>query len=152
MPRDMNGWRRDHLLEAQVQEGNPALVGCEVYSREDLAAIVARENIQEGERPRWHISISGDGRVPTWEELRDATHALRPGVMFCVPMPPENMWMNLHPHTLHVWEVIDPPLAREWAASAAAFQRLVERARAERKRENAAGTGRPTTTRGTVGL
>ena len=44
--------------------------------------------------------------------------------MFCVPMPPENLWMNLHPFVLHVWQIKDPNLELNWRETGAEFRHL----------------------------
>lgn len=67
---------------------------------------------------RWHISLRGPGRVPTWEELVDVAHQLRPGVPFVLAVPPRSLWMNVHPHVLHLWETADEPLLEEWRVNA----------------------------------
>src|SRR4051812_13989326 len=84
----------------------------------ELEAMVAREpigpNREALEDPRWHISVRGPGRVPTWEEMVDAAHSLRPGVVFCVPVPPRTWWINVHEDVLHLWEIRDANLERQW--------------------------------------
>jgi hypothetical protein len=67
---------------------------------------------------RWHISLRGPGRVPSWGELAQAAHSLRPGVPFVISVPPRSMWMNVHPHVLHLWETDDDALLEEWKANA----------------------------------
>ncbi|HEX6786652.1 MAG TPA: hypothetical protein VF076_05610, partial [Acidimicrobiales bacterium] len=67
---------------------------------------------------RWHLSLSHEQRVPTWEEIRDACHELRPGVTFSVGIPPRSMWMNEHDHVLHAWETVDPALYEEYRTNA----------------------------------
>ena len=67
---------------------------------------------------RWHLSLQGPGRVPTWRELAAAAHELRPGVGFVASVPPKSLWMNVHPHVLHLWECGDPALIEEWKVNA----------------------------------
>jgi hypothetical protein len=80
-------------------------------------ALVGREPVVAGDY-RWHISVSGPGRVPSWEELAAAAHALRPGVPMAVGIPPRSWWVNVHPHTLHLWELRDEHLIAEWRRNA----------------------------------
>lgn len=82
--------------------------------------LVSRDDLSHGEGvpdPRWHLSIRGvkPRRVPPWNALAAITHFLRPGVAFCVPMPPRSQWVNLHEHVLHLWEVHDESLTDQWA-------------------------------------
>jgi hypothetical protein len=72
-----------------------------------------------GDDMRWHLSVRyGDpgvnGRVPGWDELVQAAHELRPGVVFVVGIPPRSWWINVHPHVLHLYESRDEPLVAAW--------------------------------------
>lgn len=83
-----------------------------------LHAIVTRDNIGSAGLPdeRWHISVSGNGRVPTWAEIAEAGHALRPGVVFVIGVPPKSWWINIHPDVLHLHETKDLRLVDQWRA------------------------------------
>lgn len=82
--------------------------------REDvLHALLSRDGIANDVK-RWHLSVSGNGRVPTWDELANAAHALRPGVAFAAGVPPRSWWINVHEDVLHLWEIDDPPLLDQW--------------------------------------
>jgi hypothetical protein len=91
-----------------------------------LTALVGREPYGHGDDDwRWHISVRyGDpgvnGRVPTWEELVNAAHSLRPGVCFVIGIPPRSWWMNVHPHVLHLIETRDEPLIQSYRDNAMA--------------------------------
>ena len=78
-----------------------------------LMALVSRDEIERDD-PRWHISVSRSDRIPSWEELVDAAHQIRPGVVFVVGIPPKSWWMNIHPYCLHLWETRDPALVAQW--------------------------------------
>jgi hypothetical protein len=87
-----------------------------------LTALVGREPVADDDW-RWHISVRyGDpginGRIPTWEEMVNAAHELRPGVCFVIAVPPRSWWMNVHPDVLHLHEVHDPALVEEWRRNA----------------------------------
>jgi hypothetical protein len=87
-----------------------------------LTAIVGREPLDTAGRDlRWHVSVRyGDrgvnGRVPTWGELVQAAHELRPGVVFVVGVPPRSWWVNVHPDVLHLYETRDEALVAQWRA------------------------------------
>jgi len=113
-------WERDAKWEKSIspmwrEAGLPLALWPKCYRNGDLSAIVGRENCGgEAHDPlRWHISLAAQGRVPTWAELAQSAHELRPGVFFVVMVPPRSMWMNVHPNVLHLWETADPALARE---------------------------------------
>lgn len=87
---------------------------------EGLSVLLGYEPVydQAGEADyRWHLSIAGTTRVPRWDEMVSLAHALRPGVMFCIPLPPRSFWLNEHELCLHVWEVKDAALEQSWRAN-----------------------------------
>jgi len=74
-----------------------------------LSVIVGIEN------GRWHLSIAHPKRLPTWDELKDARSLFTPkDVFFCVPFPPESLWINIHNYCLHIWEIKDETLIDQW--------------------------------------
>jgi hypothetical protein len=83
---------------------------------ERLHVLTSREEWAPGDE-RWHLSISAPERVPTWNEITEAIHALRPGVPMVLGVPPRSWWMNLHPYVLHAWECKDWNLIAEWRAN-----------------------------------
>ena len=90
------------------------------YSHGPLFALVSRDEIADDDL-RWHVSLrygnpGQDGRIPTWDELVEAAHALRPGVPFSLGIPPRSWWMSVHPHVLHLVETRDPHLVEQWRA------------------------------------
>jgi hypothetical protein len=110
------GWSRDYIWEAKAR----SVLGEEwqgeapkAWRMGALHALVSRDEIAPGDL-RHHISLSRDDRIPTWRELAKAADSLRPGVMFCVPMPPKSMWINLHQNTLHLVEIKDEALIEQW--------------------------------------
>ncbi len=92
----------------------------QVYQGVGFQAFVGRE--QCGGLPtsplRWHISLRGPGRIPTWGETVEVAHQLRPGVPSAIGVPPCSLWLNLHPHVLRLWEVADDALLEEWRVNA----------------------------------
>ena len=79
----------------------------------ELRALVGREPVAKGDQ-RWHLSVSRPDTLPTWRDMVNAAHGLRPGVVFVIGVPPRSWWMNVHPYTLHMWEVRDPHLTAQW--------------------------------------
>jgi hypothetical protein len=54
----------------------------------------------------WHLSISCASRYPTWDELAKARYKLIPdAVTMAMLLPPQAEYVNLHPMTLHLWEL-----------------------------------------------
>ncbi|WP_297775090.1 hypothetical protein [Mycobacterium sp.] len=91
----------------------------EVYrSDKGHVAIMAREPVSAtvAKTPdlRWHISVRGSRGVPAWADLVEIGHTLRPGVVFCVGVPPRTWWLNVHPDVLHLWEISDANLIASW--------------------------------------
>lgn len=73
-----------------------------------LSAIVAREP------PGWHLSISHrtnenppkPGRLPTWEEIKEARYSLLPDRIYAaIILPPQNEYVNCHETTMHLWQI-----------------------------------------------
>jgi len=83
-----------------------------------LEAALSRDELAPGDL-RWHISVRHLTRVPEWDEVALAGHELRPGVVFCIGVPPRSWWLNLHQHVLHLYELKDEQLIRQWQ-----FERL----------------------------
>jgi hypothetical protein len=110
LPRDfVRSWREQGLGEPPEAR----------VHRSGLSALVGREVWKGESEPRWHISLrygspDRDGRVPTWDELVNAAHALRPGVPFVVGIPPRSWWMSVHPDVLHCWETRDAAMIEQW--------------------------------------
>ena len=113
-PEFISMWKGQHGDMVPVprvfthNDGRVAMLGREPYAKDDW---------------RWHISLrSGipgrDGRPPTWDELVDTAHALRPGVPFVVGIPPRSFWMNIHPHVLHMVETKDQAMLEQWRHNA----------------------------------
>jgi hypothetical protein len=119
------GWERDYEHEAamkaaalSVTEGEWKGDAPKAYRMGALHALISRDDVSTNGVPdlRWHISLSRQDRIPTWTELSKCADALRPGVVFCVPMPPKSMWLNIHENTLHLHEIKDEPLVEQWRA------------------------------------
>lgn len=92
-----------------------------------LTAFIGREPYGPYDDPdvRWHISVrygnpGENGRIPTWEEVVQTAHELRPGVVFVVGVPPRSWWLNVHPHVLHLVETRDEPLIESFRGQALA--------------------------------
>lgn len=113
---ELSPWRPDHEWEASVRQavgewdGEPP----RCYRKGLLAAIVTRDRLRGDPLPRWHISVSHRDRVPTWEEMAEAAHELRPGVPLAIGVPPRSWWVNVHDHVLHLVELRDEPLVASW--------------------------------------
>lgn len=123
-------WARNHgyerIAQARMRAAAEAL-GLEVREvplplgyalGDELTALVGREPVADGDL-RWHISVNGGDRLPTWHELVEAAHQIRPGVCFVLGVPPRSWWMADIPSgrfVLHLWELRDPNLEESWLA------------------------------------
>lgn len=63
---------------------------------------------------RWHISLAGPQDVPPWNVMAAVAHEVRPGVPFCIPVPPRSQWMNYNERVLHLYEIKDNNLTEQW--------------------------------------
>lgn len=53
----------------------------------------------------WHISISGKGQYPTWDEIKFARDELSPDkITMVMYLPPKEEYVNVEPNTFHLWE------------------------------------------------
>jgi hypothetical protein len=76
--------------------------GAQVYTMGACRIIVGRS------ASGWHMSISCGDRYPTWDEVAKARYELiLDGVTMAMLLPPEAEFVNVHPTTLHLWEI--PP-------------------------------------------
>ncbi len=81
----------------------------------EFHVLTSRDEIEPGDW-RWHLSISGEHKVPPWDVMVAIAHTARPGVCFVIGVPPRSWWMNVHPNVLHLWELRDRALLDQWKA------------------------------------
>lgn len=56
----------------------------------------------------WHVSVSGPGRYPTWDEIADVRYELIPDdVTMAMLLPPEADYVNANEFCLHLWQIDD---------------------------------------------
>lgn len=93
---------RTALQDVEWEEVEPTLPGTKMYRSVvpvGLKCIVGKE--PEG----WHISVSGAGRYPTWDELSDARYRFVPNrARMVMHLPPREEFVNFHSTTLHLFE------------------------------------------------
>lgn len=57
----------------------------------------------------WHMSVSRNDRLPTYDELKDARYQLMPDVKYAVQIfPPQGDFVSVHQFCLHLWEPKEP--------------------------------------------
>jgi len=95
-------------------ERKPMLMGSShlrVYERRatdaaGLRVIVGREPLGPGGAMEWHLSMSAEGRYPTWDELAEARERFLPDpITFGMVLPPRDQYVNLHQTTFHLYEL-----------------------------------------------
>lgn len=70
------------------------------YKYKDCAVLVSIEN------NRYHLSISHQKRLPTYEELKEARYKFLPDEIYMAQIfPPKKEFVNLHPFCLHLWQI-----------------------------------------------
>ena len=88
-----------------------------------LTVFVCREPNERGEM-KLHLSIShgsniivnpaggsAPGRLPTWDEIKDARYRFcSKHCWMAIMLPPPEVYLNMHPTTMHLHEVDDPEL------------------------------------------
>jgi hypothetical protein len=120
-------WARDFEWEGRVRHDyelarKRGMVPLEdppqAWRRTPLACLMGREPLTPEDEGRWHLSVSHIERIPTWDELVETAHVLRPGVPFVVGLPPRSWWMNYDQRVLHLWETRDDLLVEHWRRGA----------------------------------
>lgn len=54
----------------------------------------------------WHLSISGQTRYPTWDEIVEARYKCVPDhVMMAMLLPSKDLWVDTHEFCFHLHEV-----------------------------------------------
>lgn len=122
MSAESEGWVRRPDMENEITKGQPHMAeSLTIHVKGEVMAMCNRHpfgNSRMEPDVRWHISVSHAERVPSWEEMADACHAIRPGVPFVMGVPPRSWWLNLHPNVLHLWQTKDDNLIADWRANA----------------------------------
>ena len=55
---------------------------------------------------KWHLSISCENRLPTYNELKNARYKyLHDNLQIAQIFPPKAEFVNMHPFCLHLWEL-----------------------------------------------
>lgn len=58
------------------------------------------------QRAGWHLSISRENRLPSWEEVRDARYELVPDeATMALLLPPRSEYVNVHEFCLQLYEI-----------------------------------------------
>lgn len=98
----------------RTASGEDDLVAVEAYmARRRSDGLRALYSHDEG---RMHLSIAYVDRTPQWKEIAEARYALLPDeAEFAIVLPSEVNYVNLHPYTIHLWEMHDPgmPIERD---------------------------------------
>jgi hypothetical protein len=71
------------------------------------AFLMARCRILVGEQKAgWHLSISKQDKLPSWEEVRDARYELIPDeATMALLLPARSEYVNVHEFTLQMYEI-----------------------------------------------
>lgn len=73
-----------------------------VYRLGECAVIVTK---QYG---RWHLSITGPDRLPTWDEVAEARYRILPAeITAAMILPPKDLYVNIHPNCFQLVEVAE---------------------------------------------
>ena len=92
---------------------------CFVRRLDDRDRTVLQVTVGRSSNAGWHLSIvhvrtdlvgpTGGpvtGRIPTWEEIRDARYELLPDdIYMAIILPPRKDYVDLGPSTMHLYEI-----------------------------------------------
>jgi hypothetical protein len=77
-----------------------------------LQVFVGKEPLGPKGELVWHLSIShnisggGPGRIPTWDEIKEARYRFCPDeVYMAMVLPPKSEYVNVHPTTMHLHQI-----------------------------------------------
>ena len=101
--------RRRELREVDIPTHVAALLepGSRAFRLGGCRVIVSKQ------RAGWHLSISRPGRLPSWEEVRDARYALVPDeATMALLLPPSSEYVNVHEYCLQLYEIPGEYIAR----------------------------------------
>lgn len=72
-----------------------------ISRREDGATIIITQDAG-----LWHLSMSYQNRLPTYDELKKARYQYLPECKNVAQIfPPKNEFVNIHEYCLHLWEL-----------------------------------------------
>lgn len=55
---------------------------------------------------KYHMSISCEDRLPTYEEIKKARYELLPDEIYMAEIfPPKAEFVNVHPYCRHLWQI-----------------------------------------------
>lgn len=93
------GWRKKSPL------------GSKTETWQNGTSTVLRSVAEQADGKLWmHLSMSRrDGKVPTWDQLRELKEMWAGDVEGYVVFPPKARYVNLHPGVLHLWVCVDEP-------------------------------------------
>jgi hypothetical protein len=85
--------------------------GGEMWWHESSATSVIWSAQREKDGRVWlHASMAHPDRIPTWDELKILKAWLVTDDRYAYQvLPPASRYVNVHPHVLHLWAVIDGP-------------------------------------------
>lgn len=71
-----------------------------MYSKGPLMALVSYEN------GLWHLSVSGEGFIPTYNQIKEARYSLVPDdCHMAMIYPPKSEFVNVHETCLHLFQL-----------------------------------------------
>lgn len=103
-------WREQRAFDMGADMGRARVF---VHGMTGLRVLASVERHSDGKR--WaHVSCSYGDKLPSWDDLRRVKDIFLGDVMAYQVLPPASEYVNMHPHTLHLWHCMDgdpfPPL------------------------------------------
>ena len=81
--------------------GKPELERPKVLNWKGIKIIVS---LDDG---KYHLSMSGNGRSPSYKEIKHIRYQLIPDKIYMAQIfPPADEFVNVHPHCHHLWEIL----------------------------------------------
>lgn len=109
--RDVPGWEPPRVLPASWREVERGPDGAKYVNAAARLACILSCSYEVDNRAWLHLSVSHALRIPTWGELRVCKEQFLGDREAYSIMPPRVRYVNLHPHVLHLFALLDESTA-----------------------------------------
>jgi hypothetical protein len=98
---------RIELAGFRLIEGNPKYQDGSKWLKGDLI-VIASHSIERDGRPWLHVSLSRQGRIPSYDDITVVKQVFVGDDRLAVQVfPPKDEHVNINPNVLHLWACLD---------------------------------------------
>lgn len=93
-------------IGVKIYKSNKKFLGGEVFTTDTGCAIIIAKEVG-----LWHMSISHESRLPTWDEIKQVRYDLLPRDRdFAMILPRPEHYINIHNYCFHLHEMTSQEL------------------------------------------